>query len=409
MADAALFPLPGVPQNRSPSPSRSPRHLLALDTQPSPPPSSPSQPLPAPITPPQLVSEIPSLSSPPASQAPALRSPPKFSTLPPASRPLHSISKKAADVLYGSSKSSSKLEDRLGVRERELEVFAKAPKAYQLMGLCDTRDAGVKKARSLAERARERFGATHPSSASSPYSPKAGRMAALPPKRTPSLSTRNSDRAISLSNLGLAASLTHSPSAPDRSLPSTSATRPAPFSPSNPMSPKSRNNRLQPLPPSPRGPSISVDPPPASAAPAPPVPSVTNPAQSPTYRAKAAERTRAQERAHRLRGKVRAVGAVSAWKRAAGVKVGGGRAAAASLTASPALGVSGRSITPKAGGVGAGGTGWMAGVGGASGVAGGKKVLNPVKVSGWKAVGNAVSDLAAASAVTAEDADAGGG
>ena len=47
------------------------------------------------------------------------------------------------DVLYGSSKSGSKLEDRLGVRERELEKFAKVPKAYQLMGVCDQRDAST--------------------------------------------------------------------------------------------------------------------------------------------------------------------------------------------------------------------------------------------------------------------------
>ena len=51
-----------------------------------------------------------------------------------------SISKKASDLLYGSNKSNSKLEDRLGVMEKELETFGRIPKAYQLMGVYDHRD-----------------------------------------------------------------------------------------------------------------------------------------------------------------------------------------------------------------------------------------------------------------------------
>ena len=51
-----------------------------------------------------------------------------------------SISKKASDLLYGSNKSNSKLEDRLGIMEKELETFGRIPKAYQVMGVYDHRD-----------------------------------------------------------------------------------------------------------------------------------------------------------------------------------------------------------------------------------------------------------------------------
>ena len=65
-----------------------------------------------------------------------------------------SISRKAADLLYGSVKSASKVEDRLGVREKEIDTFAQCQKAYQLMGIFDTRgDAKDGKAAVIRERA----------------------------------------------------------------------------------------------------------------------------------------------------------------------------------------------------------------------------------------------------------------
>ena len=109
--------------------------------------TSPSKSSPTP-SPTRSASSSLSAPVPPHPAPPSSSSSSSSSFQPPSSHPSShhprqmSISKKASDLLYGSNKSGSKLEDRLGVREKEIETFAKMPKAYQLMGLYDTREVG---------------------------------------------------------------------------------------------------------------------------------------------------------------------------------------------------------------------------------------------------------------------------
>ena len=108
-----------------------------------------------------------------------------------------SISKKASDLLYGSNKSNSKVEDRLGVMEKELETFGRIPKAYQVMGVYDHREvSAANKQLALAQ--------THPQSkvaAGQLLSPPQMARAEMSVSNTPSMQDRlvSLNRPVSLS------------------------------------------------------------------------------------------------------------------------------------------------------------------------------------------------------------------
>ena len=301
-----------------------------------------------------------------------------------------SISKKASDLLYGSNKSNSKVEDRLGVMEKELETFGRIPKAYQLMGVYDHREIReVSKLQAMAQ--------THPAQ----HRVAAGQLLSPPAAyaemsvSTPSMLDRpmSFNRPVSLSMVPISplstfTALPNIPPSPARhssngsrnkhslDIPPLSSSRPSTAgdgtssrslsarsdsdastsaaSTAAALSPRSRKVILQPLAAMAKGPMAG---PRTPLSPGGKLNEVTEECEEASAGAlSAAARVRARERASRLKSKVKVAVALSSWQQAAASQAAKATARTTSssaasspllfapTTAALQLGVSGRSL-----------------------------------------------------------------